>query len=89
MVLESERASLSLGKVQYGIQKTEEKSLRFKRSVYVMKDVNEGETFTKGNIRVIRPSDSLPSRYFDLVLGKKATAFFKAGPPFTWNMVMK
>jgi pseudaminic acid synthase len=89
LVVESERAFLALGTVQYGVQKSEEKSLRFKRSVYVVKDVEEGDVFTKDNIRVIRPGDGLPSRYFDLVLGKKATASYKAGMPFHWNMVMK
>ena len=85
LVEETERAFLALGSVQYGIQKTEEKSLRYKRSVYVVKDIKAGEPFTKNNIRVIRPGDGLKPRYYEDVLGRKATVDLKRGTPVKWK----
>jgi len=81
LVVESERAFLSMGKVQLTVQKAEEKSKIFKRSVYVVKDVKAGESFTKQNIRIIRPGDGSAPKYFELILSKKATRPHNTGSP--------
>jgi pseudaminic acid synthase len=85
LVIESERAFLSLGKVYYGVQKEEEKSLRFKRSLYVVNDIKSGEKFDSTNLRVIRPGDGLQPKYYETILGKKASKDIKAGTPLTWE----
>lgn len=87
LVEESERAFLALGNVQFGIQKAEEKSLRYKRSVYVVEDIEKGEEFTKENIRVIRPGDGLKPKFFEQVLGKKASHDIKRGTPLSWELL--
>lgn len=81
LVIETERAWQSLGEVQYGIQETEKKSLLFKRSIYVVKDIEEGEVFTEENIRVIRPGDGLHPKYYEEMLGTKAKTLLKKGTP--------
>lgn len=81
LVVETERAFLALGKVQYGIQPAEEKSVLFKRSIYVSKDIKAGEIFTTDNLRVIRPALGLAPKHWEDVLGKKATVDLKAGTP--------
>ena len=81
LVVESERAFLALGRVQLTVQKAEEKSQAFKRSVYVVKDMKAGEQFTKENIRVIRPGDGLPPKHYEVALGKKAKSDLKRGTP--------
>ncbi|RYD83626.1 MAG: pseudaminic acid synthase [Sphingobacteriales bacterium] len=86
LVTETERAFLSLGQVQLCIQKSEEKSIRFKRSIYVVEDIKAGETFTEKNIRVIRPGDGLHPRYFESLLGKKAKLDIEAGTPLTFDL---
>lgn len=85
LVEETERAFLALGSVQYGIQKAEEKSLRYKRSVYVVEDIKAGELLTKDNIRIIRPGDGMKPKYYDEVLGRKAVADMKRGTPLKWK----
>ncbi|MEO7523231.1 MAG: pseudaminic acid synthase [Ferruginibacter sp.] len=82
LVTETERAWLSLGHVQYGVQDSEKKSLNFKRSIYVVKEIKKGEHFTKENIRVIRPGDGLHPRYFERLIGRIAEKDFEAGKPF-------
>jgi pseudaminic acid synthase len=85
LVEESERAFLALGQIAYGVQGAEAKSLRFKRSLYVVRDIKKGEKFTTENIRVIRPGDGLKPMYFDIVIGKSASMNIKAGTPLTWE----
>lgn len=87
LVIESERAFLALGQVYYGIQEKEKQSLRFKRSIYAVKDIAAGEIYTEQNTRVIRPGDGLQPKYFEKILGKKASQNIKAGTPLTWVMI--
>ena len=86
LVIESERAFQALGKVKYGIQKIETNSRKFKRSVYVVKDVMPGEILTEENLRVIRPGNGLEPKYFETIVGKKASTHLKAGTPMTWQL---
>ncbi len=85
LVIETERAFQALGSVKYGIQSAEENSKRFKRSVYVIKDVASGETFNAENLRVIRPGNGLQPKYFEELIGKKAKTEIKAGTPLSWD----
>lgn len=87
LVIESERAFLAMGQVFYGVQEAEKKSLRFKRSLYIVKDVKEGDTFTADNLRVIRPGDGMQPKYYETILGKKASQDIKAGTPLTWELL--
>lgn len=83
LVIETERAFLALGNIQIGIQEIEEKSVFFKRSIYVSEDIKEGELFSEKNLKIIRPGNGLHTRYYFDVLGKKATKNYKKGSPLT------
>jgi len=87
LVSEAERAFLALGNVKYGATEAEKKSLMFKRSVYVSKDIAPGEVFSKDNLKVIRPGLGLEPKYFDLIVGKKANFSIKAGTPLNWDLI--
>lgn len=87
LVVESERAFLALGNIQYGVQEAEQKNLQFKRSIYVAKDIEAGERFTPENIRVIRPGNGLSPKFYENVLGKASRTSLKAGTPLTWEML--
>lgn len=85
LVTETERAWQALGQIQYGVQRAEEKSRLYKRSLYVAQDIRAGDVFTKENLRVVRPGDGLPPRYFAPLLGKPARQDLRAGTPLTWE----
>lgn len=87
LVLETERAWQSIGKVYYGPTEQEKKSLIFRRSLYVIKDIKEGESITKENIRSIRPNQGLSPKYLDDLLGKRAKRDIKRGTPMSWELV--
>ncbi len=83
----TERAFLAMGQVNYTLTAKEEKSLQFKRSLYVVRDVKAGELFTSDNVRSIRPANGLHTRYYDDILGKTATANIPAGTALQWNLI--
>jgi pseudaminic acid synthase len=85
LVIESERAFLALGHIQYGVQKAEEKSKFFKRSIYVARNIKAGDVFTQDNIRVIRPGDGLAPKFYELIIGKIAKHNLTKGTPLTWE----
>lgn len=83
LVVETERAFLALGHIQYGVQDAEIKSLFFKRSIYISKEIKAGEVFTESNLKIIRPGDGLAPRYWDEVIGKRSFKDLQAGKPLT------
>ncbi|SFC24205.1 pseudaminic acid synthase [Bacillus sp. OV322] len=85
LVLDSERAWQSLGKVTYGPTEKEKASLKFRRSIYVAKDIKAGEMFTEGNIKVIRPGYGLAPRYYEQALKTVAKKDLKAGEPLSFD----
>ena len=87
LVIESERAFLAMGQVQYGVQKAEEKSKAFKRSIYISKDLKAGDQLTMDNLKIIRPGNGLETRYLDMVLGRKLQKDVRAGTPLTWEII--
>ena len=81
LVVETKRAFLSLGNVQLDTQKAEEKSRQFKRSIYVVEDIKEGELFTEKNIRIIRPGDGNSPKFYEGILGTYASRDYSRGTP--------
>lgn len=60
----------ALGKADYPVN---EKNRQLGRSLYVVKDIKAGEKFTAENVRSIRPSNGLHPKYYERILGKRAT----------------
>lgn len=87
LVLEIGRAYASLGKIHYGPTTAEEKSLQFRRSLYAVMDILEGEVLNSDNVRAIRPGLGLEPRYLDIVLGRRAIRNIHKGEPLNWDMV--
>ncbi len=85
LVVESERAWQAMGRICYGSSEAERKSLAFRRSLYVVRDIAAGERFTQENIRAIRPGFGLPPKYLDHILGKQASRPLAKGTPLTWE----
>lgn len=86
LVIETERAFLSLGKVSYEPSEKEKKSLQFKRSLYVVKDMQAGEVITPEHIRSIRPGNGLHTRYYEDLIGKVIKVNVKAGTPVRFEL---
>lgn len=87
LVVETNRAWEALGKVSYGATEAEKKSIQFRRSLYVVKDLKAGDVLSKENVRAIRPGLGLPTKYLDNFLGKKVNQDCKRGTPLSWDLI--
>lgn len=77
-------AERALGSVTYEASPHEAKSRVFRRSLFVVKPMRKGDTFTNENVRSIRPDSGLHTRYLDEFLGRKARADIEKGTPLSW-----
>ncbi|WP_300541241.1 pseudaminic acid synthase [Maricaulis sp.] len=88
LVTETERAWQALGKIHYGpATEKEARSRRRRRSLYIAKDLQAGDTLTPENLRRIRPGHGLPPKYFDVVLGRRVNRSVKRGTPLSWDLL--
>ncbi len=88
LVEESRRAWQALGKVNYGPTEKEKGSRKFRRSIYVTEDLDDGDILKSSNIRVIRPGYGLAPACYDLVLGKKVKRAVRKGTPLSWDLLL-
>lgn len=77
----------ALGNVKYGITEHEAANRVFRRSLFVVRDMETGEVFTEENVRSIRPGYGLHTRHLMEVLGRRATQAIKRGSPLDWSHV--
>jgi pseudaminic acid synthase len=82
-------AEKALGEVRFGLSAKEEASRTFRRSLFVVEDVKQGEIFTVSNVRSIRPGHGLHTRHLAEVLGKRAAREIKRGTPMSWEFVVR
>ena len=87
LVIESKRAWQGLGQVSYGATQAENKSLMFRRSLYVVEDIIAGDILTKSNVRAIRPGLGLPPKYLDQVLGMRVRKDLKRGTALAFEHI--
>jgi N-acetylneuraminate synthase len=87
LVIETEQAWLAKGKVSYGVSDSEKKSLVFRRSLYVVKDIQAGELLNASNVRAIRPGYGLPPKFIDTVIGMHAKADIPRGTALRWELL--
>jgi N-acetylneuraminate synthase len=84
---ETERAWQAVGQVSYGPTAAEAKSLAFRRSLYIARDLKAGDVLTRENLRCVRPGFGLPPRHLDSLLGQRIGRDVVAGTPMAWTLL--
>ena len=87
MVIAIREAKESLGEVRYSDTEKVKEHKILRRSIFVIKDIVKGETFTPENVRVIRPGHGLHPKYYEEILGKTARKDIKRGNPLEWALI--
>ncbi|ABK60979.1 pseudaminic acid synthase [Clostridium novyi] len=77
----------ALGTITYDLTEKQKKSREHSRSLFIVRDIKEGEEFTEENVKSIRPGFGLETKYIKYILGKKATCNIKKGTPMDWKLV--
>lgn len=85
LVTATHAAAESLGSVKYGTASSEKGYKRGRRSLYVCKPIQAGDTFTRDNIRSVRPGFGLHTRYYEQILGRKAALNLPLGAALRWE----
>lgn len=84
---DSKIAWQALGKVNYQRKKSEEGNMVFRRSLYAVKDIAEGERFTTKNVKSIRPGYGLKPKYLNQIIGCQSLKNIQAGTPISFNFI--
>ena len=87
LVRDCHTAFEALGDGGFDLRPAEADNVKFRRSIYVVRDVRAGEAFSEQNIRRIRPGYGLAPRYFNQVIGQIAPRDLQAGEPVTEDLV--
>ena len=80
-------AEAAIGQASFAPTAGEMRTRDFRRSLYVVRNVAEGEVFTQENLRSIRPANGLHTRHYDAVIGTPARTGIPAGTPLSAEMV--
>lgn len=81
MVDDVKNAIKTLGFVKYELPENEKRQISGRRSIFASKDIEIGETFSKDNIKIIRPAYGIKPKYFNKILGQKSPKKFEYGDP--------
>ena len=77
----------AIGQVDYGRKSSERANMKFRRSLYAVRDIAEGETLGPDNIRSIRPGFGLAPREHDKVMGRRARRPIPRGTALSWDLL--
>jgi len=77
----------SLGKVNYERTEAEKGSVKFRRSLYYVRALKEGDIITENDIRSVRPGFGLPPKYYDKLIGSKVIMSVEENSPVTLESV--
>ena len=80
----------AVGTPRYGaMNRIEAYNKRWRRSLFAGKDIKKGELFTPRNVRDVRPSFGLETKYYDSIIGKKATRDVDFATPLSREMISR
>jgi pseudaminic acid synthase len=87
LVKEGNTAVRALGNSEWSMQESEMESRRLRRSLYIVKEVKEGDLVTNENVRAIRPSGGAAPKLLNQLMGKKFLSSHIIGTPMNSDLV--
>ncbi|MEZ5773386.1 MAG: pseudaminic acid synthase [Hyphomicrobiaceae bacterium] len=87
LVSDCHNAWAALGRVHYDLEGCERGNIVFRRSLYAVQPIGEGEAFSASNVRSIRPGHGLPPKHLPDLIGRKATRAIAYGEALDWSMI--
>lgn len=78
----------SLGKVDYSRKDSEKGSVKFRRSLYFVKEMVAGEVITPSCIKSVRPGFGLPPNNYDNLIGRKVKVNVEYGTPTSLQLLV-
>lgn len=88
MVRKIRNVEKALGRVTYELTEKQIENRSGSRSLFVVKDIRQGEKFSEKNVKSIRPGFGMHTRYYEDILGKEAKCDIKKGTPMDWKYIV-
>ena len=82
---DSKTAWNALGKIDYGRKSSEQDNVKFRRSLYFVKDMNAGDVVTADSVRSVRPGFGLAPKHLERVIGKTLSKAVNTNSAVTEN----
>ena len=79
MVMAVRNAEKAIGVIDYHLTDKQIKGRDFSRSLYVVKDIKEGEVITEEHVRSVRPGFGLHPKHYNDILGKHINKDLQVG----------
>ena len=77
----------SLGQISYEVTEQQRACKFYRRSLFAVQDIRQGEEITSLNVRSIRPGNGLHPRFLHKIIGKNARVNIAKGTPLEWNLL--
>ncbi|MBC7405567.1 MAG: N-acetylneuraminate synthase family protein, partial [Cytophaga sp.] len=77
----------ALGKVDHGRKSSEQGNVKFRRSLYFVKDLRAGDLITPDAIRSVRPGFGLPPKHYEAILNRKVNRDVKQYTAISWGLI--
>jgi pseudaminic acid synthase len=77
----------ALGKIDFGRKSSELANVKFRRSLYFIKEMKAGDVVTSDAVRSIRPGYGLAPKHLEAIIGKRITLDVNLGTPVSWDVV--
>lgn len=79
----------ALGRVDYGRKSSEQGNVKFRRSLYFVKEMKAGDVITSDCVRSVRPGFGLAAKNFSVLLGRIVDSDIRSGTPTSWQLIKK
>jgi N-acetylneuraminate synthase len=78
----------ALGAVRYGPAPSERSNVKFRRSIYFVKDLSAGDVITQDAIRVVRPGFGELPKHFDTLIGRRVKQQVEQNTPVRLDLLI-
>ena len=86
---DSKTAWASLGQVDYGRKSSEQGNVKFRRSLYFVKDLKAGDIITADSVRSVRPGFGLAPKYLPELIGKTTTQDITKNTATSFDFILR
>lgn len=86
---DTKTAKAALGQVDYGRKSSELGNVKFRRSLYFVKDMKTGDVITEDCIRSVRPGYGIAPKNLRGLIGKRVNADIGINSPVSFELIRK
>ena len=88
LCIDTKTAWQSLGQAGYEKKEAEKSNVKYRRSIYAVKDIKKGDKLSRENIKRIRPGFGLEPKHYDEIISKAAKCDIDRGTPISFGVIV-